>query len=137
MKTVVRVRVEASVHPTESAAKVRTAILKVFPDALVSEETNSLVAETMSMETFQQLVRNQRIRDAAREVLIRGRRGNVTKFRLSKQAAFVGRVNFAERPPLGDLSVTVEDDDLDALIDRVAESTLGRRLKKPDRIEGM
>jgi hypothetical protein len=32
--------------------------------------------------------------------------------------------------------VTIEDPDVDALIDRVAESTLGRRLSGPDRTEG-
>jgi len=136
MKIVVRVRVEAPVHPTESAARVRTACLNVFPDLALVEKGGALVGEGASMDAFRELVRNQRIRDTAREVLIRGRRGNETTFRLSKQAAFVRRVNFAAPSPLGDLTVTLEDEDLDALIDRVAESTVGRRLTSPDRTEG-
>jgi len=136
MKIMVRVRVEVPVHPTESAAKVRTACLNVFPDLALVEEGGALVGEGVSMDAFRELVRNQQIRDTARGVLLRGRRGTATTFRLSKQAAFVRRVNFASSSPLGDLTVTVEDENLDALIDRVAESTVGRRLTSPDRTGG-
>jgi hypothetical protein len=128
MRIVVQVRVEVPVRSTESAAKVKAACLNVFPDMTFAEDGDFLRGESASMETFRELVRNQRIRDTAREVLIRGRRGTTTSFRLSKQAAFVGRVNFADPSPLGDLSVTVEDANLDALIDHVAESTVGKRL---------
>ena len=136
MKIVVRVRVEAPVRPTESATKVRAACLNVFPDLALVEEAGRLVGEGASMEAFRDLVRNQKIRDTARDVLLRGRHGNETRFRLSKQAAFVRRVNFAASAPLGDLEVTVEDENLDALIDHVAESTVGRKLTSPDRTEG-
>jgi predicted RNA binding protein with dsRBD fold (UPF0201 family) len=133
MKVMARVRVETIVHPTENASKVRTACLNLFPDLTFSEDGERLVGEGRTLEAFRELVRNQQIRDTAREVLIRGRRGSVTTFRLSKQAAFVRRVNFAEPSPLGDLVVTLEDEDIDALIDNVAESTVGRRLTSPDR----
>ena len=133
IEIVVRVRVEAPVNPTESAAKVRTACLNVFPDLEFVEEGGRLVAHGATLDAFRELLRNQHIRDTARDLLIRGRRGNTTTFRLSKQAAFVRRVNFSEGSPLGDLTVTVEDEDLDALIDRVAESTVGRRLTSSDR----
>ena len=123
-----RVRVEAPVHATESAAKVRLACLNVFPDLAVVEEGDRLVGETSTLARFRELVRNQRIRDSARDVLIRGRRGQTTSFPLSKHAAFVGRVNFTSGAPLGDIRVTIEDDNLDALIDHVAESTVGKRL---------
>lgn len=129
----VRVRVEALVHPTESAAKVRTACLNVFPDLEFVEEAGRLIAHGAALDAFRELVRNQHIRDTARELLIRGRRGNTTTFHLSKQVAFVGKVNFTEGAPLGDLIVRVEDEHLDALIDRVAESTVGRSLTSPDR----
>lgn len=132
----VRVRVEAPVHATESAAKVRTACLNMFPDLSIVEEGGQVIGHGATLEAFRKLVRNQQIRDAARKVLIRGRHGNTTTFRLSKQAAFAGRVNFAEPSPLGDLTVTVEDEDLDALIDRVAESTVRRPLTPPDRNGG-
>ncbi|MBI4416114.1 MAG: coaE operon protein [Euryarchaeota archaeon] len=131
------VRVEVPVYPTESVAKVKLACLNLFPDLAFREERDALVGEAASLEKFRELVRNQKIRDTARDVLIKGRQGNLTSFRLSKQAAFVGRVNFAAPAPLGDIHVTVEDEDLDALIDYVAASTVGHRLVKPnDRSEG-
>lgn len=128
MKIVPRVRVEARVHPTESAAKVKAACLNLFPDLAFLEEGDALVGEGSSLDRFRDLVRNQRIRDSARDALIRARDGNAMRFSLNKQAAFAGRVSFGTGAPLGDLAVIVEDDDLDALIDRVAESTRGRRL---------
>lgn len=137
MKIVPRVRVELPVHPTESLAKVKMACLNVFHDLVFVEGEDRLVGEGSSLERFRDLVRNQRIRDTARGVLLHGRVGSVMQFSLNKQAAYVGRVNFGTGAPLGDLAVTVEDSDLDALIDRVAESTVGRRLTgTPDRTAG-
>jgi len=46
---------------------------------------------------------------------------------LSKQAAFVGVVNFAASSPLGDITVEIESDDLEAAIDYVAESTVASK----------
>jgi len=128
MKIVTRVRVEAPVHPTESAAKVKLACLNVFPDLAFAEEGDVLVGVGADVEHLRDLLRTQRIRDTARDVLIRGRREGVVRFSLNKQAAYVGRVNFGSGGPLGDLRVTIEAEDTDALIDRVAESTVGRRL---------
>lgn len=133
MKIVPRVRVETPLRPTENPAKVKAACLNLFPDLAFTESEGLLVGDGSDLETFRERVRNQKIRDAAREVLIRGRRGGETRFALSKQAASAGRVNFASGAPLGDLAVTVEDADLDALIDHVAESTVGRRLTSPSR----
>lgn len=135
MKVVVRVRVETPLYPTEDPAKVRASLGNLFPDLTITEEPDRLVGFGTTLDTFRDLVRNQKIRDTAREVLLRGRRGSSATFRLSKQAAFVGRVNFAEDAPLGDLTVTIEDDDLDAVIDWTAESTVGRRLTRPGRTE--
>ncbi len=128
MKIMARVRVEAPVHGTESAAKVKRASLNVFPDLTFAEGGAGLVGVGSSLERLRELLREQRIRDTARVVLIRNRRGDATRFLLSKQAAYAGRVNFGAGSPLGDLAVTIEDEDLDALIDRVAESTVGRTL---------
>ncbi|MEK6851802.1 MAG: RNA-binding domain-containing protein [Candidatus Thermoplasmatota archaeon] len=123
-----RVRVEAPVHPTESDAKVKLACLNLFPDLAFAEEGDVLVGEGTDVGHFRELLRIQRIRDTARDVLIRGRRETVVRFALNKQAAYVGRVNFTTGSPLGDLHVTLEAEDTDALIDHVAESTVGDRL---------
>ncbi len=63
--------------------------------------------------------------DTTRSVLIRGRRGNVTRFFLNKQVAFVGKVSFCEeRTILGTMRVVVQDDEMDALIEDVAPETV-------------
>ena len=131
MKIVARVRVEAPVHPTESVAKVKAACLNVFPGLTFVEEEGRVVGEGSDVERFRDLVRNQKIRDATRNALLRGRRGTTVTFRLNKQAAYVGRVNVAQPAPLGDLLVAIEDENTDALIDHVAESTVGHRLTGP------
>ena len=135
MKVVARVRVEATANPTESVAKVKAACLNVFPDLTFTHDGTALVGNGSDLRRFRELIRYERIRDSARAVLIRQRHGNATSFSLSKQAAYVGRLNFASGAPLGDLAVTIEDEDLDALIDDVAESTVGKRLTRPDRTE--
>jgi len=137
MKIVPRVRVEAPVHATESAAKVKLACLNLFPDLAFIQEGDVLVGETTSLERFRTQVRHQRIRDTARGILIRNRNGSETHFRLNKQAAYMGLVNFGTGAALGDLAVTVAEENMDALIDHVAESTVGRRLTGTrDRTEG-
>jgi len=114
---------------TEDPEKVRTALLNLFPDAHVEEAEGEMRAVTGSLEILRQRIRDQRIRDTARGELIKGRVEDVLRFRLNKQAAFAGRVSFSAGSPLGDIEVLVEDADLDALIDDVAESTVGKRLK--------
>ena len=114
--------------PTESLAKVKTAVLNVFPDARFGREDDVVEAEASSVERLREQIRNQKIRDTARTVLLRGRGTNTIRFGLNKQAAYVGTLSFAaEATPLGDIEVLIETDDVDRLIDDIAESTL----KKP------
>ncbi|HKZ99674.1 MAG TPA: RNA-binding domain-containing protein [Thermoplasmata archaeon] len=119
-----RIRVTAPVRPTEDVAKVTRAVLNLFPDARIEVRGDSIIGETESLDRLRELIRNQKIRDAARSLLRRARVGARTSVGLSKQAAFMGRVNFSATSPLGDLAVEIESDDLDALIDHVAESTV-------------
>jgi hypothetical protein len=119
-----RIRVSVPVHPTEDPAKVRRALLNLFPDLRIEATSEGLRGDAAGLDVLREIIRTQRIRDTARGVLRRGRDGSRTAFALSKQAAAVGRVNFASGSPLGDISVEIEADDLDAVIDFVAESTL-------------
>ncbi|MDR2846265.1 MAG: hypothetical protein LBV63_03185, partial [Candidatus Methanoplasma sp.] len=74
---------------------------------------------------FSKLIRKQKILDSARGVLFKGVRGNRTTIHLNKQVATVGKVSFTEpRTILGTIEVTIEDEDLELLIDRVAPETV-------------
>jgi len=122
-----RVRVETPVHPTENPEKVMTALRNLFPDLRVEFAEGRIVGTTQNLDRLRELIRTQRIRDTAKRQLLAGRRGNRTTVSLSKQAAFVGVVNFAASSPLGDIVVEIESDDLEAAIGYVAESTVASK----------
>ena len=117
-----RVVIEAPCRPTEDPARVRQAVLNLFPDAEF-EEDGTVRGTATSLERFAEHLRNQQIRDSTREVLLGCLRGNELVFHLNKQAAFAGRVSFSAYAPLGDLVVRVEADDLTQVVDRVAPAT--------------
>jgi len=119
-----RVRVETPIHPTENPEKVTRALQNLFPDLRIESTEHRIIGTTENLDRLRELIRNQRIRDTARRQLVAGRRENRTTVSLSKQAAFVGVVNFAASSPLGDIAVEIESDDLDAAIDYIAESTV-------------
>lgn len=131
-----RVRVETPCRPTESVAKVKVALLQLFPDLVFDREDEVVAGTTTSLDRLRDLIRGQRIRDTARGQLISARDGDRTRVVLSKQAAFMGVVNFAAGAALGDISVEIESDDLSALIDHVAESTVDRPIRPSARTEG-
>ena len=100
------------------------ALRNLFPDLRIEPMEHRIGGTTENLDRLRELIRNQRIRDTARRQLVAGRRENRTTVSLSKQAAFVGVVNFAASSPLGDIAVEIVSDDLEAAIDYIAESTL-------------
>lgn len=106
--------------PTESVEKVMRSMLNIFPDLQIERTNEELVGRTESTETLEKLLREQRIRSAARAVLLKSVEGNKLAFRLNKQVAYVCKVSFAERSPLGEIEVTIEDERLLDLIDIIA-----------------
>ena len=116
---------ETPCHPTEDREKVKRALLELFPDLAFEREDEVVAGTAGTLDRLRELIRNQKIRDAARGQLLSGRRGDVTRVRMSKQAAFVGRANFTSGGPLGDVVVEIESDVLDGVIDDLAESTSG------------
>jgi uncharacterized protein len=121
-----RVRVETPCHPTEDADKVVGALQTLFPDLQVDLMPGAIVGTTSRLDRLRERIRDQRIRDTARRQMLAGRTGDRTTIRLSKQAASVGVVNFAAGSPLGDIVVEIESDDLSAVINEVAASTVER-----------
>ncbi|HKW43138.1 MAG TPA: hypothetical protein VJP06_03025, partial [Thermoplasmata archaeon] len=111
-------------RPTESVEKVTTAVRNLFPDLVVEVAGDRVIGTTSDLGHLRERIRNQKIRDTARRQLIAARNGDRTTVSLSKQAAFVGVLNFAASSPLGDIVVEIESDDLAAVIDVLAESTM-------------
>ncbi len=118
-----QITITAECNPTEDVDKVRKSILNIFPDSEIRRD-GGLIALSSKTERLKELVWEQKIIDTARMVLKRGRSGNATSFQLNKQVAYTGKVSFIEEPsPLGNLRVTIEDQDIEALIADIAPET--------------
>ncbi len=115
-----RVVVRTICRPTENLDMVMRSMLNIFPDLQIEVADEELVGTSGSVDNLEELLRKQKIRSAARTVFRRSVEGDKLRFRLNKQVACVGKVNFAESSPLGDIEVTIEDDDIEGLIDRIA-----------------
>jgi predicted RNA binding protein with dsRBD fold (UPF0201 family) len=132
----IAVRVETEVNVTEDEQKVERAVANIFETVSVetkpSFKGSVLVAEAEGREAlikFRRLLSLDRIRDAARKVLLGGLMGNAIRFCLNKQVAFAGHVSFCEEvaeSPLGPLKVTVECEDPRLLIEWLTAKRDGR-----------
>lgn len=127
-----RIDVEAvtPVNPTEDPERVAAAVEAVFPDADIDHGTGELVARTHSIDRLGELLAKQRIRETARTTLLAGVEGDTIAFTLSKQAAYVGVVNFALEDPaeLGDIAVRIR-------VEQPDPSRLVEWLTAPDGVE--
>lgn len=121
-----KVTVSCPVYPSEDPEKVRSALNSIFPTGEFILSDGRMTTEA-DLDNFSVLIRRQRILDTARSMMIRGKNrvGTKTRFNINKQVATVGKVSFVDyRTALGTIEVSVEDEDLDGLIDKVAPVTV-------------
>jgi len=127
----VRVSAEATVNPTEDEGKVRRALLNIFPEAKVERGgvvdgvgTLKLNGTGMNfLSTFRSLIRQERIRDAARKVIMAGTEGQRVLIYLHKQAAFAGRVSFCApfgESPHGPITIRIDTASPELVVDYLA-----------------
>ncbi len=120
----VTVTLSCPIFPSEDPKKVRDAVNRIFPGAELTEGDGEIYGP-VSLDNFSKMIRRQQILDTTRSVLFKGMRDNRTLMRLNKQVATVGKVSFAEpRSILGAIEVVIEDDNLEAFIDRLAPETV-------------
>jgi len=129
----VTVFIETESYPTESEEKVKTSVTNFFDNATITTKSTSkgstLTAVAKGQESLiklRNMLRNDRIRDAARRYLFKSIRGNMISFCLNKQVAFCGHISFSEQTaesPLGPIKVDIETDNAEQLIDWLAEKT--------------
>lgn len=123
----VSIQITAPVYETELTERVAEAITTLFPEAEPEEQHGELRATVQGLDHFSDLLHRQEILDTARSIFFENQRGESFSFRLKKQAALVGRVNFAVENPgeLGTISVQVRVDepDVEQYIDHVAPPT--------------
>lgn len=130
MKVVVKV--SALVYPTELEEKVTKAITNLFPVELHLEEFGipRLYGEgdLESLRLLHLRLREERILDTARHILLTDVQGSTTQFQLNKQVAFAGKVNFpAGEESLGSIYVEISagnKEDLLKVINWLAPQTI-------------
>ena len=134
--TTLSIVASASVNPTEDETKVERALHNIFPAASIqrtrdADENLTLTVRGIGFEflnTFRSLIKQDRIRAAARSILIRHARGERIQVYLNKQAAFVGRISFCEpvgESPLGPITIKVECSSPTMVIDWLAPNIQG------------
>ncbi len=139
----VRIRVEAEVRPTEDLEKVKRAVLNVFdPDDISVEDYGGyrlLVATSTRFDSLlklHELLRRERILDAARSYMLRGLSRGLLVFKLNKQAAYVGRVSFVDmdvEAPMGPITFIIETPKAREVVDWLAPPTrMGRPVVEYD-----
>jgi hypothetical protein len=129
----IKIRIEVDVNPTEDVEKVKQAVENMFSIVEIeikqSTRGSRLIAEAEGMEGLTKLynlLRRERIRDAARGVLFKGLSENAITFYLNKQAAYAGHVSFCQpvaESPLGPIKVQIKCDKPQELIDWLAPKT--------------
>ncbi|MBS7616947.1 hypothetical protein KEJ45_07105 [Candidatus Bathyarchaeota archaeon] len=129
----IEVQVEVEINPTESEEKVKRAVENMFGNIHAQikplAKGNLLTAEAKGLEALTKLynlLRRERIRDAARGALFEGLSGNTVNLYLNKQVAFVGHVSFSKavsESPLGPIKVQIKCVNPRQLIDWLAPKT--------------
>ena len=128
------VYIETEINPTESEDKVKRAIENIFgniqPKIQPIYRGAILTAQAKGIETLtklQNLLRRERIRDAARKALFEGLNGKTISFCLNKQVAYAGHVSFSKEKaesPLGPIKIKIKCENPRQLIDWLVSKTL-------------
>jgi predicted RNA binding protein with dsRBD fold (UPF0201 family) len=130
----VEIRVQSVVNPTEDEKKVERAMRNLFPSGRMErvEEDNHCRLRLQSegleaLTTLRNLIKQERIRSAARSILVKRTRGGRMEFCVNKQAAFVGRISFCEpvgESPNGPISIEVQTSDPESVLNFLASREL-------------
>jgi predicted RNA binding protein with dsRBD fold (UPF0201 family) len=128
----VSVKVLATINPTEIQDKVEKAISNFFPVELKLQETQiqelSGDGDLESLRTLHLRLREERILDTARKIFLNGIKDDTTRFRLNKQVACIGKLNFSPvEESLGSIHIEISAQNLGDLlkvIDWLAPQTI-------------
>ena len=129
----IEVHVKVEINLTESEEKVRRAVENIFGGIPIQirqlRRGSLLIADAKGLESltkFYNLLRRERIRDAARGALFEGLGEKTITFYLNKQVAFAGHISFSKavaESPLGPIKVQIKCDDPRKLVDWLAPKT--------------
>jgi predicted RNA binding protein with dsRBD fold (UPF0201 family) len=125
----VRVKVYATVEPSEDPKKVELAIKNVVgnvePKKIVAEEDYILYEfdDEKALYYIYSKIRDRRVVSAAKRLLLSNKVGSSTKLMLNKQVAYIGNIVVCEEEgesPLGPIFVEIESPNIDSVIEWLA-----------------
>jgi len=129
----ISVQVEADINPTENQDKVKRAVENMFSnlewEIKPQKQGSLLVGRGRGLDALTKLynlLRRERIRDAARGALYEGLNEKSIIFYLNKQVAYVGHVSFSKpmaESPLGPIRVEIQCANPRELIEWLAPRT--------------
>ncbi len=130
------IRIEVEVRPTEDESKVRKALKNIFTlkdsdikSVDIGNNYKLLVVESRKLTVLfrlYELLRQERILDTARSIMLSLKRGDMLTLKLHKQSAYAGHISFIsydEESPLGPITLTIVSDKLSEIIDWLAPKT--------------
>ncbi len=125
-----KIEITVPVYPSEDIDKVKQAVSNLIKTPNFNEiQINGITYLTCVLEKISELdklremVKKERIQNAARRLLRRDRSRGTLIFFINKQAAYVGRLSFsnpAGESPLGPIQFKIESTDIDSIIDWIA-----------------
>lgn len=128
----VSVTAETVVNPTEDETKVERALHNIFPSSQIQKTSQGDIVVLKVhgdgldfLSAFRNLLRQERIRTAARSILFKAARGQHIRIYLNKQAAYMGRPSFCGpigESPNGPISIEIDSLNPQAVIDFLASS---------------
>ncbi|MCS7111844.1 MAG: hypothetical protein N3D82_02835 [Ignisphaera sp.] len=130
----VYIRAEVEVRPTEDLDRVLKALKNILDAENIRVEDvgrgrKMILCEENDLDALRKLhdiLRRQRILDTARSVMLRSLSNNTIEFKLNKQAAFQGVINFVENDnesPLGAITIMITSKKINAIVDWLAPRT--------------
>lgn len=121
--SIVELKVEARVNPSESPERVKTAVANVIECTPEFRYGNKVIGKSFggeSLRTIYDQIRSRTAMGVLRRILLINRLDKSTWFLLNKQAAATGIlvvVDDERESPLGPVRVTISCEEIDALID--------------------
>jgi len=126
-------QVRSDLRPTEDLERVLRSIRNLFDiehyEVVDSSPYKEVVCESNKVESllkFHQILRQDRILDAARKIMLSSKTGNKISLKLHKQSAYAGHASFItydSESPLGPIRVTIVSDDIEKIVDWLAPKT--------------
>ena len=130
ISSLVELKVEARVNPSESPERVKNAVANVIQCTPEFRYGNKVIGKSFggeSLRTIYEQIRSRSAMGVLRHILLINKVGNTTWFLLNKQAAAAGIIvviDDEQESPLGPVRVTISCEEIDGLVEWLVPSNM-------------